>query len=195
MIRAVKASRALLAPSLLEIAYHEAGHAVAALAWCGGVSRVTIKPAAPQYLGKCWVVEHQTSDALAMALASSERAGDQRLAWLLRQQVLGRARLALAGHCAERLFNNRRATFVFDQDEADAWHSLELAGEEPEYAVVRERRYTKRFLREHWLHVQAVAAALVDQETLSEEALDASIEHLPRVRDARIGWSGTPALD
>lgn len=194
MIRAVKVSRASLVPTLLEIAHHEAGHAVAALAWCSGVSRVTIRPAEPQYLGKCWIIEHQTSDELAEALASSERAGDQRSAWLLRQQLLGRARFALAGHCTERLFNNRRATFVFDQDEADAWHSLELAREEPECAVVRERRHTQRFLRKHWLHVQAVAAALVEHETLSGEALGALIERLPRIRDARIRWSRAPAL-
>lgn len=183
---AVRAPRAALVPTLLEVAHHEAGHAVAALAWCTGVSRVTIKPEAQQYLGKCWAIEHQSSEALAVAFRASEKSGDQRLTGLLRRALLGRARFALAGRCAECLFTGRRATFVFEQDEADAWHHLELIGEEPEYAVVRERRYTKRFLREHWLHVQAVAAALVRHETLSEQALLTSIEHLPRVRDAGI---------
>jgi ATP-dependent Zn protease len=148
--------------SLEVVAYHEAGHAVAAVGWgVGHVDSVTIVPARNTRGRTC------ISPYLADAPEHYEAARDRRdevAASLWRAVIVRHVRFFLAGPCAEDLFTKRRTVHrLCSPDTLNAGFRVDLVEGDDKV----ERSQTRTFLRQNWLHVEAVAAALLRHKTLT----------------------------
>jgi ATP-dependent Zn protease len=155
-------------------AHHEAGHAVAAFAWLGrNVAKLTIVATADQ-LGSCHLYGWVPSVESIAADPSSE---------IAKHYLPRHLRYAVAGRCAEAVFLGPRAVvadpWVITPDWEEAIHCAELLREEPYRAIRREVRRTKRLIRDHWAHVTALAQALLERETLTDEMIRSVLDGLP----------------
>lgn len=189
-------------PSREAIARHEAGHALAAVLWVGDVYDVTIVPSAAGR-GMCRTRSNGMLDVDLQA--SFMRAGPADVRPHHARRVLGYARYCLAGWAAESLFLGRlqvRPSLLADEEdvsEARAYIALvhpclaeASAGWLMASAVDLEYRRARRFLREHWGHVERVAKALLRHETLDEVRFRRIVDRLPWMRHPRLnvlGWS------
>ena len=146
-------------------AYHEAGHAVVALAQRLRVEGVTIKPSKGNH-------GHATTslDELKGVLMNGEVAGRR-----LRNQIEKHMRQSLAGSMSQRRFRSSsyRSHHSRDDDEfvADLSGYLGLPPEEANVRIAQVGDETECLVKEHWPEIVAVATALLERETLSAPEL------------------------
>lgn len=187
---------------LADTAYHEAGHAISAVAWVGNVVKVSIEPTS-EYLGVCKTYSGgflNRPESLAENMNYAKQRGDVATHEWLQASLLGHARYSLAGYCAQSMFGARlpRVICLAVDEVRDGWERVRLAEgfsvravpsrtlamrERAAHfrAVVREERRTRSFLRAHQAHVEAVARALLKHTTLDEEHFYAVVDLLPPI--------------
>ena len=181
-----------------DTAHHEAGHAVAAVAFVGTVHQVSIVPDAAA-AGRCATRSFGMlgrPDYLAEQMAIARERGDTCMAAMWHSRLLGHAVYSFAGYCAEFMFTRCRVHVagLFAEEVWDGWHFIELAGYGPdEDVVMREERRTRSFLRRHWQHVTAVASALLEHRTLNEEKFNEVIDRVGPIRPYPLPHPPPPA--
>jgi hypothetical protein len=170
-----------------DTAHHEAGHAVAAIAWVGQVHEVSIVPVEGVRAGICTTRSFGMLDQpnlLADQIEQAQERDDAAAMKVLQAMLLGHARYCFAGYCAEFIFSGRRVSVAgLSLDEVvEGFHRMCLAGYGEADDWEREVRRTRRFLQHHWPHVTAVADALLKHRTLDEEMFHEAIASLPPMR-------------
>ncbi len=174
--------------TLAATAHHEAGHAIAAIAYVGRVHEVSIE-GFDSGAGHCATRSYGRLDnpgAIAEEIANWNQRGGNLAAQqvkALRAELLGHVRFGLAGWCAEVEFTGVRIAVsrLLDDDTLGALNRIDLAGHDPDQHIVCEVRRTYRFLRVNWLQVQVVASALLTEKTLDAAAFNAILKGLPPV--------------
>ena len=111
---------------------------------------------------------------------------------MLRALVLSRVRYALAGWAAESIYRAPErligVTVYDDPDQADAramlraWYPNDRSGVFAQLVIQGEYRRVRAWLREHWLHVEAIAAALLKHDEIDEEQIRDVLDALPWMR-------------
>jgi len=174
--------------TLAATAHHEAGHAIAAVAYVGRVHELSIE-GFDDCAGYCATRSYGRLDNpgdIAKEIANWNECGGKLAAQKvgrLRAELLGHARFGLAGWCAEVKFTGLRipVSRLLNEDTLGALNRIDLAGYDPDQHIVREVRRTYRFLRMNWLQVQSLASALLTEKTLDAERFDAILKGLPPV--------------
>lgn len=160
-----KAAREVNQQAKEATAYHEAGHAVVALAQGLRMERVTIKPSEGSH-GHA----RASLDELKGVLMNGEVAGRR-----LRNQIEKHMRQRLAGSISQRRFRplSYRSHHSRDDDEfvLDLSAHLGLSPEEANVRIAQLGDETDRLIKAHWPEIIAVATALLERETLSAAQL------------------------
>jgi hypothetical protein len=203
-------------------AYHEAGHAVVGTTLFGNFASVDILPT-DERLGGHYLRGPGVGD---YALSVMEQPGPrERLVWRhARRRCIGHIWHCMAGYAAESILQGRRRPLLFGEHAApddaepgdDIWQVHEAArlvmmlddggdaeradtarmGEVWRTIITPEWRRLRPWVREHWAHVAAVAAALLAHRHLDAERFYGALERLPPPRHPRF-WVeslGRPSL-
>jgi ATP-dependent Zn protease len=177
---------------LRRTAFHESGHAVVGRVVgmvCGGATIV------PDYkamtAGIAITYDHGVAGE-AWEIAGKFRGNDEVSA--TRGRILG----YMAGHEAEILVaGDRRDDGVGDED--DRKWIARMAAEAGIERFERLRPKARALVRCHWAKIEAVAAALLEHETLEAEQIDAAIDAVMTERErataARIALARKPLRD
>lgn len=153
-------------------AHHEAGHAVAA--WHLGIAVRMVMVTGDRSLGYLGRMVHAPiSTQLAEALEAGAVSPAQR------QRVEGLVMMMLAGELAERRHRGRANHLGASEDRAHARSLLTLITADPDeesaylsWLFIRARNLVEA----HWPQITAVAAALLEQGTLTGRELRALLE-------------------
>lgn len=172
------------APAMYEVAVHEAGHIVTALAWVGDVHEAMIvrEPRQGEPLGgvRTRRTFREADPAFIRALASTRSASVRRYARALARAC---ARYSLGGWAAECLQRQIGVDLLHSVGDADvdqafaalrAGDGLDATRDERglHATIARaEFRRARELLGAHWALVERLAAALVDRGTLDENAI------------------------
>jgi len=149
-----------MTPELKRTAYHEAGHAFIAWRQHLRIKRATIKPHGER-LGS---VKHPK---LVSAQESRDLEANAEITSYVRDKLEKHIRVSLAGWEAERRFTADPSWAMTDLGNA-LDDMMRLAGSQREIDLYLAllRYQTKEMLRSGWPHVKALAAALLERETL-----------------------------
>lgn len=181
-------------PTLEAIAYHEAGHALAATL-VATVWDITIVPVPGVSRG---LVRTQSRGMHNPGVWRDlvRAAADEPLRRLVQATALGHARYCLAGWAGESLHVGRLpaavSKMVGEKDTEDArsfiraaYPDMPLGCPAEHWILDGEYGRTRRFLQEHRKHLDAVASALLKLRTLDGDDLEAILDHLPPIREPR----------
>lgn len=170
-------------PTREEVAYHEAGHVIAAMLGWVPVRSVDMRAEAGQHHARV-----NSDDLLGRQILAGRM--DVREGTVGGHLALGRIRYSLGGYAAESIFSDKRG-LPHDGCGADVDYALAFAGAMlpgsgsatkdlmVEWIIVRQWRLVRAQLRRHWQHVTAVAALLMRNDEVDDDAIRALLRTLP----------------
>lgn len=153
---------------LKTLAYHEAGHAALALCFNQPIEFVTTEPG-KGYAGAMLRSSrvHEFSSEITAQIGKE----NLKMEFATRESII-----AMAGHCAEEIFLNKKLPLHQDTNKGDIKNIMNLIKVIPEtnkpIFLNRIREETRRLLIERWPMVEVIANNLLQHRTLNSEKLN-----------------------